>query len=283
MLEKPQETELYFIKLTIDLAFKFIFGEEKNIELLKSLLTDITKMPIERLEGLGLRGEELHRDSLTDHKTIVDVRAVLTDKTQTAIEMQVQNYRDMDKRSLYSWAKMYAAQLHKSELYKDLAKCICINITAFDFTKAEAGHSVHVIKNAKTNDIVMDDLEIHFVELPKREKVGDTRLQRWMALLSSKSWGEMEQNAKGDDIMTQVYEQAREIAMNENRRIEVENRERFLIDQNSLRDDSFQDGRISEKLETVVRLYKMGISVEQIIQATELSAEDVQQALKKDN
>jgi len=59
--------------LTIDLAFKYVFGEPKNnIELLKSLLTDITKLPIERLEGLGFMGEELHRDSLTDRKTIVD-------------------------------------------------------------------------------------------------------------------------------------------------------------------------------------------------------------------
>ena len=72
-----QDTELYFIKLTIDLAFKYIFGELKNIELLKSLLTDITKLPIEELEDLGFMGEELHRDSLTDRKTIVDVRANL--------------------------------------------------------------------------------------------------------------------------------------------------------------------------------------------------------------
>ena len=101
---------LYFIKLTIDLAFKYIFGESKNIDLLKSLLTDITKLPIERLEGLGFMGEELHRDSLTDRKTIVDVRAILTDKTQIEIEMQVQNYHDMGKRSLYIWSNMYSAQ-----------------------------------------------------------------------------------------------------------------------------------------------------------------------------
>ena len=50
-------------------------------------------------------------------------------------------------------------------------------------------------------------LDIYFVELPKREKVGDTRLQKWMALLSSKTWEEMKRNAEGDDIMRQVYEQ----------------------------------------------------------------------------
>jgi len=41
-MPKGDKAELYFINLTIDLAFKFIFGETKNIELLKSLLKDIT-------------------------------------------------------------------------------------------------------------------------------------------------------------------------------------------------------------------------------------------------
>ena len=233
---------LYFIKLTIDLAFKYIFGEPKNIDLLKSLLIDITKLPIERLEGLGFIGEELHRDSLTDHKTIVDVRAVLTDKTQVEVEMQVQNYHDMDKRSLYIWSKMYSAQMKKNDRYADLAQCICINITAFDFTQEDDGHSKYVVKNDKTNERFMYDFEIHFVELPKREKVGDTRLQKWMALLSAKSWEEMARMAEGDDIMSQVYNQAREIAMNETKRIEVENRERWIIDHNSLMDDAEKRG-----------------------------------------
>gem|GEM_PF-2718687 len=246
-----QDTELYFIKLTIDLAFKYIFGELKNIELLKSLLTDITKLPIEELEDLGFMGEELHRDSLTDRKTIVDVRAKLKDKRQIAIEMQVQNYQDMGKRSLWEWAKMYGSQLGKSEKFKDLAKCICINITAFDYTGKKSGYSRSVIKDADTNETYkgMDDLEIFFIELPKRDTVGDDRLQKWMTLLSSKSWEEMERNAKGDEIMTQVYEQAREIAQNESMRIAIHNREKFLIGQNSLKEEGREEGYLEAQKE----------------------------------
>ena len=280
---RTESQELYFIKLTVDLAFKYIFGEDKNIELLKSLLTDITKLPIERLEGLGLKGEELHRDSMTDHKTIVDVRAVLANATQIAIEMQVRNHKDMDKRSLYAWAKMYAGQLHKSERYKDLAKCICINIVAFDFTKEIDGHSMYVVKNAKTNTTFMEDFEMHFVELPKRAKVENERLQRWMALFSSKSWEEMEKNAKGDDVMERVYAQAREIALNETKRIEVENRERWLIDQNSLQSDAFEEGKLEGKLETAINMYEMGLSMEQMMKATGLSVIEIEAEIEKYN
>ena len=45
---------------------------------------------------------------------------------------------------------------------------------------------------------------------------------------------EMKKTAEGDDIMSQVYEQARTIAMNESKRMEVFNRELFLIGQNTL-------------------------------------------------
>jgi predicted transposase/invertase (TIGR01784 family) len=247
--------DLYFIKLTIDLAFKFIFGEPKNIELLKSLLTDITKLPIERLADLGFMGDELHRDSINDRKTIVDVRAILTDKTQIEIEMQVQNYHDMGKRSLYTWANMYSAQLNKKDAFIDLAKCICINIVNFDFTETDTGYGRYVIKNYETNETLkgLNDLDIYFVELPKRKKVGDTRIQKWMSLFSSKTWEEMEKNAEGDDIMAQVYEQAREIAMNETKRIEVERRELFLIGQNSLERYGFEQGKKEAQKEFEVK------------------------------
>jgi len=121
----------------------------------------------------------------------------------------------------------------------------------------------------------MDDLEIHFIELPKREKVGDVRLKKWMALLSSKTWEEMARNAEGDEIMGQVYEQAREIAMNETKRIEVENREKFLIDQNTMEWYAREQGKLEGKLETAKRLIDLGIPIEQIIKATELSAEEI--------
>jgi len=136
---------------------------------------------------------------------------------------------------------------------------------------------MYVVKNAKTNTTFMEDFEMHFVELPKRGKVDSERLQRWMALFSSKSWREMEQVAKGDDVMQRVYAQAREIALNETKRIEVELRERWLIDQNSLQSDAFDDGELSGKLVTAKKLLELGVPIEQLVTATGLSDEEIRQ------
>ena len=225
---------LYFIKLTIDVAFKYIFGDLANLDLLKELIKDITKLPIERLEDLTFLPDELHRDSLTDHKTIVDVRAALTDGEQIEVEMQIKDLHDMGKRSLYTWAKMYSAQLKKSGRYIDLKKCVCINIVNFDYTKSASGYSKKIVADAQTKEAFMDEMEIHFVELTKREKVGDARLRKWMELFSAQTWEDMAEVAKGDEVMRQVYENAQKIAANAAKRLQVERREKFLIDQNTL-------------------------------------------------
>ena len=182
--------------------------------------------------------------------------------------------------------------MKKTGKYHELAQCICINITNFDFTKEDEGHSIHVVKNDKTNKRVMHDFEIHFVELAKREKVGDIRLQKWMALFSSKSWEEMRKISEGDDIMSQVYNQAREIAMNETKRIEVENRERWIIDQNSIMHHAHEEGRLEGKLEgrlegrlegkleMAAKMLLKNKPVDEIIEFTELTEEKINEIRK---
>jgi len=138
-----------------------------------------------------------------------------------------------------------------------------------------------VIKNADTNETLkgLDDLEIYFMELPKRESVENTRLQKWMALLSSNTWEEMKRNAEGDDIMRQVYEQAKEIAMNESQRIEVLNRKLYLIGENSIKQYEREQG----KIEMAKELLKYGIDVEIIARSANQSIDEIEKLKKMIN
>ena len=78
--------------------------------------------------------------------------------------------------------------------------------------------------------------------------------------------------------MNQVYSQAREIAMNETKRIEVENRERWLIDQNSIRDYEREQG----KLEVAINAIKENLSVELISKLTGFEIKFIEN-LKRDS
>ena len=79
--------------------------------------------------------------------------------------------------------------------------------------------------------------------------------------------------------LREIYKQAREIAMNETLRIDIENREKFLHDQATMEWYARLEGRLEGKLDVARRLLEMGMPIEQAIKATELSAEEIQKHL----
>lgn len=75
---------------------------------------------------------------------------------------------DYKKRSLYYWSKLYAETIEKGDAYYELKKSIVINIVNFDIIEeSKKYHSIFVLKEKDENYQYNEDLEIHFIELPK--------------------------------------------------------------------------------------------------------------------
>lgn len=116
----------------------------------------------------------------------LDVFGILSDGTRVDIEMQVINHMNMEKRSLFYWAHMY---LHFDALrigaeYGTLKPAIAINIVRFCFLPQEDPHSRYVIFNPETGHQLSDDMELHFLEIPKYRKktvAKMNRIERWLA------------------------------------------------------------------------------------------------------
>ncbi|CFJ34115.1 conserved hypothetical protein [Mycobacterium tuberculosis] len=64
----------------------------------------------------------INADQVGDKASILDVRAKTKTGEQINIEVQLHNKYDMEKRSLYYWAKMYEGQLAEGEPYRNLKK-----------------------------------------------------------------------------------------------------------------------------------------------------------------
>jgi predicted transposase/invertase (TIGR01784 family) len=201
------------------------------------------------MRGITLISEFLNREHDEDYKGIIDIRAELKDGTQIQIEMQVSNQYNMDKRSLYYWSGMYYSQFEKSELYKNLRKCISINILAFDYRKTDKAYSRYVLKEYESNEILTDMLDIRFIELPKRSDVPNVRLKKWLDLIASRSFSEMIELSKGDGQMERVAEETYRINSDIDRRVDLERREKFRRDQLSLQHEAEERGRIEGKKE----------------------------------
>ena len=164
------------------------------------------------------------------------------------------------------------------ENYQKVKKTIAINI--LDYEQFEEGpfHEIARLKRDYQNKILTDKLEIHFIQIPKfkKEERGiQTKMEQWMQFIS-------QTNPKGV-----------ELAMKENKEIKKANdeyeyltgeaaerrlaflRDKAIRDEKSIREGARDEGREESKIEIAKRLLKLGISIEDIEKATELTKEEI--------
>lgn len=181
------------IDLKIDYAFKLIFGKTGNEPILMAFLNAALKLPRDnQITSVQLLNPELDKDFKDDKKSVLDIRALTTEGIQVNIEIQLANRHDMDKRTLFYWARMYTRQMREGMAYQELAKTITINILDFRYIKeTRSYHSVFRLFEVEEGFELTEALEIHFMELPKllvkwREGLISPRedaLVRWLFLL----------------------------------------------------------------------------------------------------
>ncbi len=155
-----------------DLAFKQIFGEKKNKDILIAMLNVVLKnqlhKPIKQVEFLKTSQDPR---VAVEKQSIVDVLCEDQDGCKYIIEMQVGVKKNFEKRAQYYAAKTYSNQLNVGESYKDLKEVIFLAFTDYEvFPDNPHYKNEHVILNKKTNKQELKDFSFTFVELPKFAK-----------------------------------------------------------------------------------------------------------------
>ncbi|MEX0135523.1 PD-(D/E)XK nuclease family transposase [Bacillus nitratireducens] len=298
------------VNLRIDFAFKQLFGTKGNEEILTGFLNAILEESLDApIASLQLEDPHLHKSYEDDKLSILDLLATLDNGTQVNIEIQLRNTHDMVKRSLYYWSKLYTSQMHEGMPYRSLRKTITINLLDFIlFSQDDSFHTIGQLWNSKKQQILSDDIEIHFVEIPKlvkqwhEEKVNpwENVFVRWMLLLP----------AHEDEHLTQTLE---EIAMNQDPilqkamnkwenmshdssfRTAYEAREKLLLDEQAklahAREEGLEEGLekgiqtgrkegIEEgKIQLIRGMHKNGMPLEDIAKFTGLNTEEIRKLL----
>ena len=155
------------VEPTRDLVFKRIFGKVGNEEILKEFLEAILETKIDKVE-LDL-DKDMEPEYKEEKESILDVRAKINGNTNINIEMQIRDNKDMEKRSLYHWSKLYLHELKKGMPYDKLPRTIVIVITKYIvFDDLKAYHTKWMLREDKVRDRLLTDVEeIHFIEIPK--------------------------------------------------------------------------------------------------------------------
>ena len=280
-----------FMKPKNDYVFKKIFGDERNSDILKSLLESILNKKIQFVEVIN---GEIPKGNIEDKKSILDIRATIDDNIQVDIEMQVSRTIYMPARSLYYWAKMYSEQLNIGEKYNGLKKTICINFVDFEATKSKTYHSVYKIIEKDQGYILTDVMELHFIEMNKLSDEDD-KLSQWVRFIKGDSREEMEKMAIANKDIDRALEVLNTMTMSKKERAAYLSREMALHDEATRIAEATEEGMkigiekgiekgIEQGIEkgerlaqvrTAKNLRSLGVDVEVIAKSTGLSVEEI--------
>ena len=137
-------------------------------------LINATVSKEDQVEKISILNPYNQKKSAGDKLTILDIKAKSTSGKWFNIEMQINDDAEYKKRSLYYWAKLYSDQLNAGQSYDKLEKTISIHLLNFEMLdESDYGtdyHNVFKVKHEKTNLILTDMLELHYIELKKIPK-----------------------------------------------------------------------------------------------------------------
>lgn len=266
-----------------DIVFQMLFSAA-NTEITKGLISALIDKEITNIE-LDLN-KQLLGINIDDKIGIVDLRAKLNNNIECEIEMQMIYSENFISRLLYYWSKIYSGQLKKSKKYETLNKVICIAIINEDIKdlKELTSHSKWRIREEKKPDkILTDKLELHIITIPKAIKEyknnKNNKLLQWMMFLDEPESKEVDEIMKKNNEIKQAKVTLRELSKEEENQRIAELREKHILDTQ----DIYETGKNKEKRKIAKKLLDKNMSLEQIIEITELSKEEILKIQKETN
>jgi len=272
-----------------DYVFKRIFGHTGNEEITKGLLRAITKENIEKIE---LDCNPITEKDLLDDKVgILDIKATLNNNINCDIEMQIVDKKNIEKRILFYWSKMYTSSIKEGLDYNVLKKGIVILITDYELEKLKdlkqyvTNWKIRETKNPQI--ILTDDLEIYIIETNKAREDSEEELDNWIKFINNP---EEKVDMKNKEI-NKAKEVLEEISQDKHERYLAELRQKYIMDQKAIEDAGYdkglkdgmeqgmekgiQCGKQEKQIEIAKKMKAKNMSTKNISEITGLSEDEV--------
>ena len=271
-----------------DFLFKEIFTEE---EILKDFLESVLE---EKINKIKIEEDIAIRTKLDEKIGILDLKAEINEEKIVTIEMQKEDKKNMEERSLYYGSKVLCKQLKPGVDYREIKPVIIINILDFNIIKLKqySTRTINVAENHREYEIG-NKLKFHYLELPKiRVKDIDinNKLNQWLIFIDNKNKEMIEMikeknpiiakaEAKRKYLTGKAAEERLQELIEKGRRDEVAIMDRGIeIGEERGRKAGEAIGRKEGKREILVAIsmLKKKVSKEQIAQHTGLTSEEIE-------
>lgn len=268
-----------------DYVFKRIFGHIGNEDITASLISSIVGKQITnvKLDNNTI----LERDVLDDKVGILDIRAKIDSNINCNIEMQLVDKKNIEKRILFYWSKMYSSSIKAGKDYEDLEKTIIILISDYELDtlkKVPKYQTKWQIREEEYHQIVLTDImELYIIELPKFmkcKKNNKKEMNMWLRFIQNPEVVKMSENAE----IQKAQKELERISNDAHERYLAELREKYIMDKKAIEDAGYDKGkkvgitvgRKEEKKEIARKLLQQRIDIEIIRQVTGLTKEEIE-------
>jgi predicted transposase/invertase (TIGR01784 family) len=285
-----------------DALMKYVFADNERKHITLSLINSVFELegtPL--LVDFSFRDREISPDNAEGKESQLDILGSSSDGTVVNVEVQINPLKSMGKRSLFYWSRLYN-QLRKGKPYGKLPRTACINLLAFNlFTDNEFASDWHscfaVVNKKRPEHLLTEDLEIHFLELPKWERLrrttsNYTAIDKWLAYFSRSTTPEqMEELAMSETIIQDALQAEQRFMQDPNlvtaydqaekARLDRIAREEYLLDQGRTeglvegRKAGIDEGRKEERREIAFTLLGMNKPFDEISAITGLSEAEI--------
>lgn len=275
-----------------DYVFAKLFGSESHKRVLVCLLNAILNgQP--HIKSIALDPTEYKKCSKDGKSVRLDIAATTDDGTRVNVEIQCKDTGDIVERMDFYDGKRLQDELREGESYGSIPNIITIWICGSSVTKRKGcvNEIVDMYKNNGIDpvEIASEKMRKFIIELTKLENTPkrfcNDMFTVWMQLINDPN------NVPEEFLRIPEVKEAMDelsvMSMDKATRAEYEARVKEINDFHAGNTTSFNKGREEglaegreegahkKAIETATNLLKMGLSVEQVSQATGLSVEEV--------
>jgi predicted transposase/invertase (TIGR01784 family) len=203
-----------------DHVFSFLFGDQRNITILKSFLKSVLDLPEEDYDTLTLVNPFLKRIWKGKKQGIVDVRVNTKSGRVIHVELQVEPGVKLRYRILYYACKLLWEQLKRGDEYQDLNQVVSIVICDHELIQEEKSCiNDYGMRNKVSNKLFTDLLKVITIELPKVPmKEGTDPVWPWIQFFKSRTIEEFDMLARKHPEVKEAVTVLKKISWSEKHR-----------------------------------------------------------------
>ncbi|MBX9742489.1 MAG: Rpn family recombination-promoting nuclease/putative transposase [Chthoniobacterales bacterium] len=268
-----------------DFVFKKIFGQHPR--LLQDFLNAILPLPPDCvIESLTYLPSENVPELASFKNSIVDVRCLDNHQRHFIVEMQLQWTSDFMKRMLFNTAATYTRQLKRGEEYEQLSPVYGVALLDATFSKEQEWFHHYRMTNANDGSKNLEDIQLVLIELPKLKptSIREKRLAiLWLRFLKeiNEKTEVVDPSLLEVDSIKEALSLLEVASYNEAELLAYDKGWDAVSTEKTLLNGRYKEGKAEGKAEMIHNLYRMGVPLEQIVTAAQLSHSEVQIILEK--